>query len=141
MIVGIYHSCFVVSDLDHSVDFYTDVLGMKVLRRSESSTSFHVMIGRPNAQIRVAFLESGGRVLELMQFTADSAGAADFQLNHVRATHLALFADDVPNTYRELMARGVKFIAPPTLTRAGRLVAMFHDPDGNALELCQTLPN
>jgi catechol 2,3-dioxygenase-like lactoylglutathione lyase family enzyme len=139
MITGIYHTSFTVSDLDRSIAFYTGIIGMRLVRRHESSSAYHRMIRRPEVKVRVAFLEMGGHFVELIQHTAGGAGTADFYHNHVRAAHLSFFADDVQRTYEELMARGVRFATPPQTGATGRKAVYFYDPDGNALELCEPL--
>src|SRR5438105_3774838 len=112
MITGVYHTSFTVADLDRSIDFYTNVIGMRLLRRHESSSAYHLMIRRPEVQIRVAFLKLGGHFVELIQHTAGGAGTADFYHNQVRAAHLAFFADDVERTYEELVAKWIRFNTP-----------------------------
>jgi catechol 2,3-dioxygenase-like lactoylglutathione lyase family enzyme len=139
MITGIYHTSFAVADLDRSIDFYANVIGMRLVRRHESSRAYPLMIRRPEVRVRLAFLEMGGRFVELIEHTAGGAGAADFYHTHVRAAHLAFFADDVQRTYEELAAKGVRFATPPQMGANGRKVVYFYDPDGNALELCEPL--
>jgi catechol 2,3-dioxygenase-like lactoylglutathione lyase family enzyme len=140
MITGVFHTCFTVSDLDRSIDFYTNVIGMKVFRRVESAgEAFRNMTGLPEAQIRMAYLEMDGRYLELIQYTASAGGHAAYGHNDVRAAHLAFFADNVARTAEELRARGVRLASPPQIAKSGRGAVYFYDPDGNVLELCEPL--
>lgn len=139
MITGVYHTSFNVADLDRSIDFYSNVIGMRLVRRHESSSVYHRMIRRPEVQVRVAFLQMGDHYVELIQHTAGGAGTADFDHTHVRAAHLAFFADDLQGTYEELLAKGVRFATPPQTGATGRKTVYFYDPDGNALELCEPL--
>jgi catechol 2,3-dioxygenase-like lactoylglutathione lyase family enzyme len=140
MITGIFHTCFTVSDLDRSIDFYASVIGMKVIRRVDSAgDAFRAMTGLPDAQIRMAYLEMDGRYVELIQYTAAGGGRAEYRHNDVRAAHLAFFADDVARTAEELQAIGVRLASPPQTAKSGRSAVYFYDPDGNVLELCDPM--
>ena len=48
-----------------------------------------------------------------------------------------LLVDDVDQVYKELVAKGVKFVKEPVETLWGGRIALFQDPDGNTLQLTQ----
>ena len=137
MIQGFYHPCLTVSDLERAVDFYTDVIGMKIAWRHEGdSTAWQAVTGRHDVDIRVVFLEMEGRYLELMEYTRGAGRRAEYDLNDIRTAHVSFFSEDVFGTYEELKGKGVRFVAPPYAVESGEASFLFYDPDGNLLELC-----
>src|SRR5438477_10819685 len=105
MITGFFHACFVVSDLDRSIDFYTGVLGLKVAMRVDAARGgefYARMTNQPGARIRLAYLEIDGRYIELVELVAGGGGPAGYSFNNVGAAHLAFYVDDVQRTYEEL---------------------------------------
>jgi lactoylglutathione lyase len=138
MITGFFHASFVVSDLDRSIDFYTNVLGMKVAMRTEAERGgdfYARMTNQPGAQVRLAYLEIAGRHIELIELMAGGGGPAGYSFNNVGAAHIAFHVDDVRKTYEELRAKGVRFASEPQMAseRSGAVYAF--DPDGNVFEL------
>lgn len=61
----------------------------------------------------------------------------DEQLLVGRFTGLSFAVPSVDQTYRELLARGVRFTEPPETQPCGGVLATFQDPEGNAFQLAQ----
>lgn len=115
-----------VRDLDRSIEFYRDLLGMRVLRRSRV----------PETGGEWAELASPGSrsVLELNWYPEGSKFfAGPFQRGDA-LDHIAFQVDDVERTYRDFVSRGVPSGHPPFL-EGGTLLAFVQDPDGNWIEL------
>ncbi len=128
---------FTVSDLDRSLAFYRDVLGMTVHRKAESQGS-HVstMTGFQNAHMRLVILKCGEHDVELIQYVAPAGERRTPQRCDVGAAHMAFEADDIDQVYQALSRQGVRFVSPPQ--RSGNVKACyFLDPDGITLELLQ----
>lgn len=106
-----------VGDLDRSLEFYRDGLGMTVLGASES----------------FAFLDGGGVTLAL------NAIGADMEANPPGLVEVVFEVEDVDATYAALSGAGVSFRLEPRLVMNsdGRdlLAADFRDPDGNILSI------
>ena len=143
MITAHNHSAFTVSDLDRSVAFYCDVLGFTLQTSLETQGQpIQQITGFPDAHLKIAHLLLGNFRLELIQYLAPRGQAIDLSTCNVGSAHIAFYADDVDQTYRDLQARGVKFKGAPVAAAPDRpKVAYFTDPDGITLELAQAPTN
>lgn len=117
-LLGVHHVSLNVSDLDQTVDFYTQALGLKLLDRPDESISV------PGKWLRCA----DGRQIHLL-------------LNDVpegKGQHFAFEVGDVSAVVRELADKGVKLSTPSTIE--GICVQAFcTDPSGNLVEFNQRL--
>lgn len=123
----ILHTMLRVGDLERSLAFYTEVLGMQLLRRQDY----------PDGKFTLAFVgyqpESEGAVLELTH----NWGVDHYDLGNAYG-HIALA---VPNAYKacdEIRARGGKVVREAGPMKHGSTVIAFvEDPDGYKVELIQ----
>ena len=143
MITSVNHTSFTVSDLDRSVSFYRDLLGMELISLTGRDPGFVERItGIPGANVKVAYLQAPGHRLELIQYFGPSGKNLDLQTNNVGCAHLGFNVDDLPRMYAELKAKGVHFKSEPQEVPAGpnkgTKAVYFMDPDGIPLELLQT---
>ena len=144
MLKSFYHTGFIVRDLEQSVRFYTDVLGMTLARRMEREGEFiNQVLGFPNTHIKGAFVDKGeGHQLELIQYISPPSGPGGIERNDLGATHLAFFVEDFDKFYADTSKRGLRFLSPPVEMRDDdgtlqRKVAYSQDPDGNWLEFIE----
>ena len=139
MLKSFNHTGFVVRDLDRSVDFYTNVLGMNVARRMEREGEFiNQVLGFPNAHIKGAFMDRGeGHQLELIQYITPPSGPGGGSRNDLGATHLAFNVEDIDATFDQLVSRGALRLNPPAEVAPGRRVCYMQDPDRNWIELIE----
>ena len=123
MIKALAHVCFHVADLDNSIAFYEDKLGLR--------HAFDLKGGDGNRF--GSYLHAGGRsFIELFQHAL--AGKADGQ----SYAHLSLEADDIEAAVADLRAKGVE-VTDPVLAIDNNWQAWLTDPDGNSIELhCYT---
>ncbi len=120
------HQMMRVKDLDKSVDFYTRILGMKLLRQTEY----------PDGKFTNTFVgyqpEGEGTSLEL---TYNWDQEEDYEMGQGWG-HLALMVDDVYATCDKLAAEGVTITRPAGPMKHGtRVIAFIEDPDGHKIEL------
>lgn len=137
MITGHNHTSFTVSDLERSVDFYTNILGLELGDRFESKgPGISRIVGFDNAHLLIAFVGKSDFSLELIQYVSPQGTKLDTSTNNVGAAHVAFWVDDIDKSYEELKAKGVQFKGAPTSSRPERpRVAYFVDPDNITLEL------
>jgi len=125
MITGLAHACFVVSDLESSLAFYQEKLGLTPAFdfRNADGQRFGI------------YLHVGGRnFIELfMGELHERAAKQSFQ-------HICLEVDDIETTVATLRERGVE-VSNPTLGSARSWQAWVTDPDGNRIELHQYTPD
>jgi len=121
----ILHTMLRVGDLDRSVRFYTEVLGMKLLRQKDY----------PDGRFTLAFIgygdESANTVIELT-FNWDT----DSYALGTGYGHIALEVDDVYKATEEISKRGGKVLRDAGPMNAGTTIISFiEDPDGYPVEL------
>ena len=123
----ILHTMLRVGDLEKSLAFYTDVLGMRLLRRKDY----------PDGRFTLAFVgfqeESEGAVLELTH-NWDTAG---YDLGEGYG-HVALAVEDVYAACERIRERGGRIVREPGPMKHGTTVLAFvEDPDGYRIELLE----
>ena len=120
------HTRMRVSDMQETIAFYTDVLGLEVLERKTSPRGSHLaFLKTPNSE----------ELIELCSFPA--SGAVQVQEDLV---HLAFEVDDLDRTIDELNAKGIPITDGPTATSSGSRFIFIDAPDGYEIELIQRLP-
>ena len=119
------HTMIRVNDLDQSINFYCDVLGMKLLRKKDY----------PSGRFTLAFVgygdESENTAVELT-YNWDTHA---YDLGNAFG-HLALGVDDIYHTCDELRSRNVKIVREPgPMKHGGTEIAFIEDPNGYKIEL------
>ena len=142
MIKRLEHVALSVRDMERSLTFYCDLLGMSVIRDLEpglGGDKLGVVVGMPDCRARIVHLDLGGTMLELFQYI-DPEGRSlpsEHKQADIGFTHIGLSSDDVCADTRRLKAEGVEFISEPVEFRAGVWVVYFCGPDGEICELRQ----
>lgn len=142
MITGMNHTGFVVRDLECSVDFYTNTVGLQLVKRRErKGAPISHMLAYDGAQIKAAFLgfdDEGGHVLELIEYVnPDSSERPTSERAVLGASHLAFNVTDINGTFDRMIAAGAIKLAAPIELAPGRVGCYLQDPDGNWVELLQ----
>jgi len=149
MIVSYFHFSFTVSNIEQSVEFYRDVVGMKLVKtfiHDQPYTS--VQVGFPDAYLKVAtFTIEGlppvrsGHLLELIEYVNPRGEPTDTATNRPGAAHLAFQVDDLHAEYNRMKMLGVCFKSEPVRIMAGPneggWTIYFLDPDNITLEMVQ----
>jgi len=137
---SIRHVGIVVSDMDVSLAFYRDLIGLRNGPVTKESGSFlDGLLGMSNARVTTAKLAgtSGPTILELLCFETPAATDAT-ALNAIGPTHVALTVTDLDDLYARIIAAGYEFNAAPRVSPdGGAKVAFCRDPDGTYLELVE----
>lgn len=141
------HTGFVVSDMERSLAFYKDVLGLKEeMNAIREGPGISEVVGYPDAKLHVVYLGTGDlkHSVELIQYLNPPGGKiSPTERNAVGACHLGIVVDDLDAVYEELSSKGAKFLGPPVVRESniyGRKVVYLQDPDGNWLELLEGSP-
>lgn len=121
----ILHTMLRVGDLQRSIDFYTRVLGMTLLRKSENSEYKYTL----------AFVGYGDEKDEAVIELTYNWGVSEYELGSAYG-HIALEADDIYGTCDALRAASAKITREPGPVKGGTTVIAFvEDPDGYKIEL------
>ncbi|MBM7036707.1 lactoylglutathione lyase [Vibrio ulleungensis] len=123
----VLHTMLRVGDLDRSIRFYTDVMGMTLLRQNENS----------EYEYTLAFVgfgdESQGAVIELTY----NWGTTQYDLGDAYG-HIAIGYDDIYATCDAIKAAGGNVTREPGPVKGGSThIAFVTDPDGYKIELIQ----
>lgn len=140
------HVGLTVADIERSIRFYRDTLGMELIRRRPRVDDDYVQrqTGYPGVVLNVASFKpspNSSVTLEVVQYMTHAGEPADPATNRAGSGHLCLLVDDLKACYEELRAKGVRFKSEPVRITAGPneggYVVYFLDPDGYPLELFQ----
>jgi lactoylglutathione lyase len=119
------HTMLRTGDLDRSIAFYTDVLGMKLLRRKDY----------PEGKFTLAFIgygdEADNTVIELTY----NWGVSQYELGTAYG-HIAIEVDDIYAACAAAKAKGARIVRDAGPMNAGKtIIAFIADPDGYFIEL------
>ena len=119
------HTMIRVNDLDESIKFYCEFLGMKLLRKKEY----------PSGRFTLAFVgygtESESAVIELTH----NWDTHEYELGTAFG-HIAIGVEDIYKTCEALRAKGAKIVREPgPMKHGGSEIAFIEDPNGYKIEL------
>ena len=121
----ILHTMLRVGNLERSIKFYTEVLGMKLLRQSDNE----------EYKYSLAFVGYGEETDEAVIELTYTWGVESYELGTAYG-HIALEAEDIYATCDALRAAGAKITREPGPVKGGTTVIAFvEDPDGYKIEL------
>lgn len=145
---AVHHVGITVRDLDVSVAFYHDLLGLPfVVPPTPWFEGDHLARGlgvAPPVSLRVALFQVGQGTtwFEILQYRSP-ASRTDRALvqSDIGAAHVAFHVDDIEMTYADLRAKGVAFNSEPNTIDEGPLAGWrwvyLKDPDGHTIELVE----
>lgn len=143
---SVHHTAIIVKNLDRSLYFYHDVLGLPMSQEPSGWMEGDALArgtGVPGARLRNALLRIGSdATLELLEYAnRPDDNDTPIQQNYLGAMHIALRVDDIVAKKAELEAQGVEFMADVNAFDEGALAGWrwvyFRDPDGISLELVE----
>lgn len=146
----IYHVGLTVSDMDRSIAFYRDVLGLTFQGELlMDGPETEAMFQRKNCRARVAYLNGSEKIgmppVELIQFVDVDIKKQSADLFTTSVSELCFYTEDIEAVYQNLQSHQVDCLSSPqvfdfTADGFGRSKAFyFRDPDGIILEMMQPL--
>jgi lactoylglutathione lyase len=127
----ILHTMLRVGDLQRSIDFYTKVLGMKLLRTSDN----------PEYKYKLAFLGYGSNPDHAELELTYNYGVDSYDMGTAYG-HIAISADDIYATCDSVRAAGGNITREPGPVKGGTtVIAFITDPDGYKVELIERKDN
>ncbi|MGB3336814.1 MAG: VOC family protein [Devosia sp.] len=128
MAISFEHVGMTCGDLDRTIAFYCDLLGLTLALR------------KTNERGELAFLDTGSGMLEIACPIADIARSRDVPPHEAGMRHLTFAVDSVDTMIEQLEAAGVTIVEPPRNainTELIRRLAFVRDPDGILVELIE----
>jgi lactoylglutathione lyase len=122
-VTKLLHTRYRVNDLERTVKFYREILGLEEVKRHKSPRGSElVFLKTPGSEelIEITFFPAGGSV----QVQPD-------------LTHLAFEVDSLAEFEKHLAAHGLKFSDGPTTSSGGSTFAFIDAPEGYEIELIQ----
>jgi lactoylglutathione lyase len=148
VVEGFFHAGVTVRDMDASLRFYVEGLGLAVSVESEAGgPQAEEIWGVPGAQAKVVFLTVPGSdvIVELFEFRSVERQPASARPPDYGAGHFCLYVRGIDAIHRRLVALGYRgrSAAPVAITigrHAGTRVIYTIDPDGYHVELYERAP-
>ena len=125
------HTMIRVRDLKKSLDFYTRLLGMKLLRQKDY----------PSGEFTLVFVGYGDEASDaVIELTHNWGQTEPYDLG-TGFGHVAIGVPDIHATCDRLAAEGVNIPRPPgPMKHGGSVIAFIEDPDGYKIELIEKKP-
>ena len=142
-IIATDHTGITVSNLEHSLVFWRDVLGFELSHRPhQTGTLASEITGVPGAEIQIAVLKGYGHKIELLEYRAPSdRKRIAVRPCDVGSVHVALLVDDLDAVLKKIATSGWKAAGTPQTLQAGpnagKRVVYVQDPDGTTIEFMQ----
>lgn len=144
------HVGLTVSNLENSIKFYRDVLGMEFKgQMTMEGPETDILFGHKDAKAKVAYLNASDDLncppVELIHFENAPIKKQETDLFTTSASEICFAVNDIYKAYEDLKAKDVEFISEPqhfdfSESGYGKSIAVyFKDPDGIILELTQYL--
>lgn len=152
MLQGFWHVSFTVSNLEQSVKWYTEVLGLEYVRGQIQANPYtSKLVGFPDIHLKVAQLRVPGlpaprslHHIELIEYVKPRGADIPLETNRTGIGHWAFQIDDMMTEFARMKALGVNFKSEPNYiaegVNKGGYAVYFTDPDGITLELVQPPP-
>jgi lactoylglutathione lyase len=124
----ILHTMIRVVDLNKSIDFYTNIFGMKELRRKDY----------PEGKFTLAFVGYGDEKSNTVIELTHNWETKSYELGNAFG-HIAIAVPDAYKACDEIAAKGGNVVRPAgPMKHGGGVIAFVKDPDGYMIELIQT---
>jgi len=127
-----------VSNMQRSLEFYRDMMGMEVVLELDiADDRLARVVGVPGAKSKITHLRLGDGVLELFEYY-DPAGenkARNMRQRDHGIVHMGFEVNDFHRRTESLRQHGVEFVGEPVEFRPGVWVLYFYGPDGEVCEL------
>lgn len=143
MIKDMNHASFTVSNLDKSISFYKEILGLKHLDTSTRDSKFSESVtGIKDASLKIAYFEANNCRVELIEYLAPIGKKIDTKTCNIGSAHICFNVENFNKYVDSLRLNNVVFSGNvstiPAGPNMGKQVLYFEDLDNNSLEIIST---
>jgi glyoxylase I family protein len=148
-IEAISHVAIAVTDLQRSLSFYRDVLGLEQdgseFAVDDDTSAALYELDRDRGKHSVAAVRCGNAHIDLVRFDDVDTNQQAVPADHVGLSHVGFWVSSVDALYEKLSSQGVKFLIPPSTTPPQEMyggpvrITRFLDPDGTVIEVYNRL--
>ena len=130
-VVGFRHVGIITKDIDKSLVFYRDILGLEVIQEFEDSSDYiNEITNLKNA------------TAELLEYPTHRTDPYNVSIINVGLPHIALRVEDADFTYEHLLSKNITVLSKPILSSEGIAKVFFClDPDNVRVEIVEMLNN
>jgi catechol 2,3-dioxygenase-like lactoylglutathione lyase family enzyme len=142
MLRGLHRTVVSTPDLDRSMRFYRDLLGLTVITKGNWDAGWEsadTLLGRPGTAAQWVMLSAGNANLEIVQYgevqprpQQEAWGASDHGISRI-----CFEVEEIHVIYRRLLEAGVQFDCEPQYQGELGTAVYARDPDGNVVEFVE----
>ena len=139
MVNSYTHTSFTVSNIEKSIAFYVDQLGLTLTRRWErKGPEIQALTGVVGARLSMALVECADFKLELIQYIEGAGEILNPVINNVGTAHIAFEVSDVDVFCERLVDNGISLYGIPSTLPPPKVRGVYiSDPDGITIELSE----
>jgi catechol 2,3-dioxygenase-like lactoylglutathione lyase family enzyme len=148
--LAIHHAAITVSDMQKSLGFYREIMGLKVIDDDVmSGDDVAQFVAVPSAKLRAVMLAVDSDEIpyvELIQYLQPESKLVNPSpsASDIGSSHFCFLVESMQAEYERLTGLGISFSSPPFLAEGGRFdgewSAYCYDPDGFVVELWSRKP-
>ena len=142
LVIGYRHTGIIVKNMEQSLHFYRDILGLKVIQDFyDDSEYINKITGITNANVHMIKLKAeDGTILEILNYINHPTELVEQPIYNVGASHVAFQVENADRAYEILRENGIKIISEPALS-SEKIAKVFFclDPNEVRVELVEML--
>ena len=141
-VVGYRHTGIIVDDMNKSLEFYRDFLGLEVVQEFTDDSEYinkitNIKYGTAHF-VKLKMLD--GTILELLEYPTHRTKPHNLSILNVGVAHIALRVHSAEEMYNFLISRGVNVLSEPVLSSEGIAKVFFCiDPNGLRVEMVEMI--
>lgn len=137
------HFGIAVKNMEESLKFYRDLLGLKIVREMDEHGEYiENMLNMENVRVKTIKLSVNNEttLVELLEFNSYPKEPVGHKIFDLGASHIAFTVNNLDECYDFLISKGIKFNSPPQISPDGYAKVCFcHDPDNTPVELVEVI--
>lgn len=149
MLKEIMHIGITVSNIERSINFYRDILGLKFIGEAVmEGKETDALFAMDNCKVKIAYLNGSDNIIappiELLEFISPETIKSESKLNKISASEICFRVENIDKVYKHLIDNNAECLSAPQefdLASYGfskSKALYFKDPDGIILELMET---